>query len=374
MNGTPLVMPVNMGDNVIVEEGIARVGPADVKRLGRHKLAPGDIVFGRRGDIGRRSIVRPNEAGWLCGTGCLAVKFGRDLAQVNPEWIAHFVGTSQARGWLIDNAVGGTMANLNTHILSALPLELPPKSEQDRVVHAIDEISGVEHKIIRLLAKKRAIKQGMMRSLLTGETRLAGFGNAWRRRRVSDILGPRSEVNRAGESLEVLSCTKHEGFVRSLDFFKNQVFSRDLTGYRIIHRGDIGYPANHVEEGSIGVQNLFDRALVSPIYVVMHPLGGDDTYFLQRQMKLESFRQRFARATNASVDRRGSLRWGEFSRIEVDLPDPDEQRAIATVLRDAESEIEALERRLDATRDIKQGIVQELLTGRTRLVPSEAPV
>jgi type I restriction enzyme S subunit len=103
----------------------------------------------------------------------------------------------------------------------------------------------------------------------------------------------------------------------------------------------------------------------------MHDVGGNDTYFLQRQLKMESLRQQFARATNASVNRRGSLRWNEFSRINVQVPTPQEQRTIAQVLRDVDAEIECLERRLTSTRLIKQGMMQELLTGRTRLPVEE---
>ncbi len=95
-----------------------------------------------------------------------------------------------------------------------------------------------------------------------------GLDAAERARRERVRLAARVERYTGNESLEVLSCTKYQGFVRSLDYFKNQVFSRNLSGYRVIRRGDIGYPANHVEEGSIGVQEAYEEALVSPIYVV----------------------------------------------------------------------------------------------------------
>ena len=178
---------------------------------------------------------------------------------------------------------------------------------------------------------------------------------------------PRVERYDGFSRLEVLTCSKHRGFLRSLDYFKNQVFSRDLSGYKVIRLGDIGYPANHVEEGSIGVQESYDAALVSPIYVVMQPLGEADTFFLQRQLKLDYYRQEFSRVTNSSVDRRGSLRWREFSQIEVNVPEYEEQRAISVVLRSSEMELDALHQRLRKARDIKTGMMQQLLSGRTRL-------
>ena len=219
----------------------------------------------------------------------------------------------------------------------------------------------------RAVTKKQSIKQGMMEQLLTGRTRLHGFNGEWKVRKIGELLAPRVERHLGSEKLEVLSCTKHEGFVRSLDYFKNRVFSRNLSGYKIIRYGDIGYPANHVEEGSIGVQESYEAALVSPIYVVMRPLPAVDTYFLQRQLKLDRFRQEFARTTNASVNRRGSLRWPQFSQIAVLVPEYHEQRAISRCIRDSEAEVESFQRRLAKAQAMKQGMMQQLLTGRTRL-------
>ena len=250
-------------------------------------------------------------------------------------------------------------------------ISLPQVQEQRAITRVISDVDDQIIALRQLVTKKQAIRQGMMQQLLTGQTRLPGFREPWRHLRVDELLVPRTERNTQGLHLDVLTCTKHHGFVRSLDYFKNQVFSRDLNGYRVIYRGDIGYPANHVEEGSIGVQEIADRGLVSPIYVVMRAKGGIDTYFLQRQLKLESFRQEFSRVTNASVNRRGSLRWKEFSQITVKVPELVEQHAISSALRDVESDIEVLGRRLEQAKALKQGMMQELLTGRTRL-PVEA--
>ncbi|MEU8772649.1 restriction endonuclease subunit S [Streptomyces sp. NPDC048606] len=262
---------------------------------------------------------------------------------------------------------GASRYKLTKAALTELPIPVPSKQEQQAIVNAVSDISDLLRLLDSLVTKKQEIRRGLMQQLLTGRTRLPGFTETWRRCSISELLRPRSERNASAENLTVLTCTKSMGFVRSMDYFKNQVFSRDLRGYRVIHRGDIGYPANHVEEGSIGVQELEDRALVSPIYVVMEPRPGVDSYFLQRMLKLETYRQKFSQATNASVDRRGSLRWSEFSQIEVSVPDVEEQRRISCVLRDSELEIEKLEQRLRVARDIKRGVMQELLSGRTRL-------
>ncbi|MGD9663578.1 MAG: restriction endonuclease subunit S, partial [Porticoccaceae bacterium] len=74
--GTPVVMPKDIIEGRIEEAGIARVGASHVERLTQHKLKLGDIVYGRRGDIGRQALVRHENIGWLCGTGCLKITLG----------------------------------------------------------------------------------------------------------------------------------------------------------------------------------------------------------------------------------------------------------------------------------------------------------
>jgi type I restriction enzyme, S subunit len=109
-------------------------------------------------------------------------------------------------------------------------------------------------------------------------------------------------------------------------------------------------------------------ALVSPIYVVFSPNEAVDGSFLYRVLKLDSFRQVFKSATTSSVDRRGSLRWPAFSQLTVTIPPTrEEQVAIAQLISDMEANLASIEQYRDKARDLKQGMMQELLTGRTRL-------
>ena len=127
--GVPVVMPTNIGDGGIVEDGIARIDQADVERLSQHKLQLGDIVFSRRGDVTKNALIRPHEVGWFCGTGCLKVRLG-DESKATAKFISHCLRMPDIKDWLIRHAVGATMPNLNTGILSAVPIHLPPLKTQ----------------------------------------------------------------------------------------------------------------------------------------------------------------------------------------------------------------------------------------------------
>ena len=329
-------------------------------------LPKGTVVFSRTATVGKASIMgrematSQDFANYICGpdvyNGYLVYLF-RHMA---PEWKKLMAGS-------IHNTV-------YMPVFRALKVVLPTRNEQEAIAEALSDADALIESLSLLLAKKRQIKQGAMQELLTGKKRLPGFSGQWTHHEIGDIASPSTEVNADGEALPVLACSKHFGFVDSLGFFKNQVFSRDTASYKVVRRGQIGYPANHIEEGSIGLQDLYEAALVSPIYVVFSTAPGIDSYFLHRLLKLDQYRQTFSSATSASVDRRGSLRWPEFSKINVVLPLYEEQCAVRQVLRELEAEIAVVEAKLDKARLVKQGMSQELLTGRIRLVQPASKV
>lgn len=139
-SGIPSIMPQNIGDNRVVPEGIARITKQDAERLSRYRVRPWDIVYSRRGDVERRALIRPSQDGWLCGTGCLRVRFGG--GQISPVFASYYLGDSRVREWIVRHAHGATMPNLNTSILSALPFVVPPPEEQQfiaRILGVLDD-------------------------------------------------------------------------------------------------------------------------------------------------------------------------------------------------------------------------------------------
>ncbi len=367
--GTPFVnvMEVTRHEALSVAQVPGRVSLRSIV-LARYLVKRGDVLFNRTSEtldeVGLASVYVGDEPVVFGGF----VLRGRPITSaLDPGFAKYALRAASVREQIVTRGQGEIRANIGQRDLRTVRVHLPSVPEQRVIASALDDASRHISRLDACIVKHRQLHTGLMQSLLTGTSRLPNFESTWQRLKLEQVLAPRTERNTKGTELEVLSCTKHLGFVRSLDYFKNQVFSRDLSTYRVIQRGDIGYPANHIEEGSIGVQELYDVGVVSPIYVVMRPIGGTDSFFLQRQLKLEAYRQEFAKVTNASVNRRGSLRWPEFSQIEVIIPSSDEQRAISEVLRDAEREIRALELRRIKAANMKQGMMQELLTARTRL-------
>ncbi|WP_156842616.1 restriction endonuclease subunit S [Novosphingobium aquimarinum] len=256
---------------------------------------------------------------------------------------------------------------------------LPPLHEQREIAETLATWDRAIETVEALIANARAQKQALMQQLLPHGTsppkkRLAGFSGEWRTLRIGDVTKEISE--RAGEEAgyPVLSCSKYDGMVESLTYFKKKVYSDDTSNYKVMRRGTFGFPSNHIEEGSIGYQDLFDAGIVSPIYCVFVTDAQVDDGFLYKLLKTDRYRQIFAAATNASVDRRGSLRWKEFSRIPLPLPPLAEQRAINEAVNAVADVQRGYEAQLTALRQEKAALMQQLLTGKRRVKLPESEV
>lgn len=157
--GIPSIMPTNIGDNRIVEDGIVRITEEDANRLGQHRVEVGDIVYSRRGDVEKRALIREREKGWLCGTGCLKVRLGSGV--VDPHFASLFLGHPSIREWIVRQAVGATMPNLNTSIMSSVPFALPPLAEQKAIASALGALDDK----IELNRRMNATLEAMARAL-----------------------------------------------------------------------------------------------------------------------------------------------------------------------------------------------------------------
>ncbi len=150
--GTPVVMPKDIIDGTITEDGIARVSDSHVQRLSRHRVQLGDILFSRRGDVGRCALVCEREVGWLCGTGCLRVTVDSKMA--DSKYIFYYLQQPASMDWIEKHAIGATMLNLNTGILGNVPVAFPDIPTQHRIasiLSAYDDLIENNRRQIKLL-------------------------------------------------------------------------------------------------------------------------------------------------------------------------------------------------------------------------------
>lgn len=191
--GTPVVMPKDIVNGTISEEGIARVSEEHVLRLSRHKVRTGDILFSRRGDVGRCAYISPKEQGWLCGTGCLRVTVDAKVA--DSKFIFYYLQQTSAIDWIEKHAIGATMLNLNTGILANVPIMLPSLSTQHRIasiLSAYDDLIENNRRQIKLLeeAAQRLYREWFVELRFPGHEGVKvvdGVPEGWKKQKLVDI-------------------------------------------------------------------------------------------------------------------------------------------------------------------------------------------
>lgn len=252
--------------------------------------------------------------------------------------------------------------------LKLLKLPLPPLAEQEKIAEILSTWDKAIDKQTQLIEKLELRKKGLMQQLLTGKKRLPGFTGEWKKIAIKYFATEVSLKNRLNENWEVLSCTKYDGLVSSLQYFGRQVFSKDVTKYKIVPQYSFAYATNHIEEGSIGYQGIYKNALISPMYTVFKTDANlINDVFLYKLLKSHHAMYLYHAMMEGSIDRRGGLRWDNFSKIKFVVPSLQEQTAIANILSLCDKEIRLSQDKLVAMKKQKKGLMQVLLTGKKRV-------
>ncbi len=297
------------------------------------------------------------------------------------KYLLYYFLSSKGHNSVCRLSTGSTALGIKQRTLKTVLIPLPSLPEQKKIAEILSTWDNSIDQTRKLIDVKKRRKKALMQQLLTGKKRLPGFSKSkglksyrffdlpedWECLQIRDVAEEYSARNTGRDKRTVLSCSKHLGFVESSEYFGKQVFSADTSNYKVIRRNYFGYPSNHIEEGSIGLLLSHDIGIVSPIYIVFKCIDSVVPEYLYAVFKTDTFRHIFAISTNASVDRRGSLRWRAFSLIRTPLPSTKEQQAIVEVLKVADNEIVQFERKLKALEKQKRGLMQRLLTGEVRV-------
>ena len=138
-DGIPCIMPANMKDNRLNLTGIVRIKPEDAQRLHRNIVQAGDIVYSRRGDVTQKALISEKEDGYFCGTGCLLLRPG---SKIDPAFLTYYLSTKTYQSWIVGQAVGATMPNLNTGILQRVSFCAPPLAEQQKIAKVLSTLDA----------------------------------------------------------------------------------------------------------------------------------------------------------------------------------------------------------------------------------------
>ncbi|WP_082530396.1 restriction endonuclease subunit S [Aeromicrobium sp. Root344] len=356
-----------------------RIDPLNAEAA-RTRLAPGDLLVSITADIGIIGYVDesvPSPA--YINQHIARVRLDPKLA--DSRFVAYYLSSWEPQRRFVGSTDTGAKAGMNLTTVSSLSTVVPPVPEQKRIAAALADVDSLIASLVRLIGKKVAIKQGMMQTLLTGETRLPGFTEPWTDVRLGDHVTYVKTVALSRAQLDTTSPLRylHYGDIHtrvavSLDAAHEPMprVAANLTGRAgRLRTGDLVFA--DASEDPDGVGKSVEITAVPPEGAVpgLHTIAArfDKTVladgFKAYLQFIPAFRDqllRLAAGTKVLATTRSNI-----SSVTLPLASVAEQRAIAEALRNAESEIEVLRVRLTKTRSIKTGMMQQLLTGRTRL-------
>jgi type I restriction enzyme, S subunit len=168
--GIPVVMPKNIIDGRVMEDGIARINEENAERLSRHRLHPGDIVYGRRGDIGRRALVDKRQSGWLCGTGCLRISLGDRI--LDSGFLYYYLGQIDVVRAIANQAIGATLPNLNTGIIRNISISYPELAVQRQIARALAAYDDLIDNNLRRNRVLRGMRDILLPKLFDAESKV----------------------------------------------------------------------------------------------------------------------------------------------------------------------------------------------------------
>ena len=271
-------------------------------------------------------------------------------------------------------ATGNGQPNLNTGLISEIAIPFPPLPEQRTIATALSDVDALLSGLDSLIAKKQNLKQAAMQQLLTGQTRLSGFSGEWEVKRLGELAKvakgrglSKGLLATSGSNACILYGELFTTYARVIETVVSKTNSSDgLPG----QRGDVLLKGSTTTKGidlAVASALLTDEVLLGGDINVVRMKGeaGYDPVFMAN---LLTHTQKLAIADLAQGSTNIHLSGRNLLNLTLFLPVVAEQTAIATVLSDMDTELAALQARRDKTRALKQGMMQELLTGRIRLV------
>lgn len=344
----------------------------DEKDIQKYSLVKGDVLFNRTNSadlVGKTSLYRGEYPAIYAG---YLIKLNYDRKKVVGEYLNYILNTQEAKEYCLAVKTDGvSQSNINAQKIGAFLFHLPPFEEQKKISEFLSDVDNLIFSLQKLIEKKKAIKQGAMQELLTGKKRLPGFSGEWSKQQLGDICNivnggtPSTSIAEFWNG-KILWCTPTDITSCSTKYIYT-------TESKITESGLKASSATLLPKGAL---LLCSRATIGEVriagntictnqgfksLVVHQNISNEWLYYMVHVLKFNMLEKAIG-STFLEISKK------DLAELDIIVPEFTEQKAIAQVLSDMDSEIELLEKKLAKYQQIKQGMMQELLTGRIRLV------
>lgn len=335
------------------------------------KLQDGDVVLVKTGSTYGKSAYVDNLK-WATTLNPQIVVFKN--VKINKKLFAYFVQTPEFQKQIEATIVGGAIPTLSQNQVYQFEITFPiDVGEQKRIAEALSDVDGMISSLEKLIAKKKAVKQGAMQELLTGKKRLPGFTGEWHH----EPFGKLCTICRGGSPRPIQDylTTSDSGInwikigdvkpnAKYITSTQEKIVESGVSMSRRVYKGDF-ILSNSMSFGRPYILKL-DGCIHDGWLAIQDYQVAFDTDFLYYVLGSNYvFEQYIQMAAGSSVQ---NLNKEKVAQLKLYIPALEEQTAIASILSDMDNEIEALEQKLEKTHQIKQGMMQQLLTGKIRLV------
>ena len=272
-------------------------------------------------------------------------------------------------------AQGSTRFTLSLPAFEELQILIPTIPEQKKIASILTSVDEVIVKTQSQIEKLQDLKKGMMNELLTKgightefkDSELGRIPKNWTINNLKKFCKKVDKKYHGNNHIPVLSVTKHAGFVNSLEYFKKQVFSKDLKSYKLVAKGQFAYATIHLDEGSLGLLKEYDFGLISPMYTVFETNDDINNDYLFMLMKSDIFMKKYHTIGQGSIDRRMTISFDSLSQLKMCFPTLKEQNEIVRITNQINKNINLSIKKLNQTQSLKKSLMQDLLTGKVRV-------
>jgi type I restriction enzyme S subunit len=349
----------------------------------QHRLAYGDVIFNTRNTldlVGKVGIWRDELPVAYYNSNLMRFEFDSQVI-CSAEYANYALNTSDSISRLRALATGTTsVAAIYTRDLMELEVIVPTMAEQTVIAKALSDVDVLIAGLEKLIAKKRDLKQAAMQQLLTGQTRLPGFSGEWAVKRLGDVGECLRGVSYKGDAdLFPHDTDRSKRLLRSNNVQESLVVTSDLQyvkvdrvrEHQVLREGDILICMANGSKALVGKAGYFqiNDGFEYTFGAFMGAYRGNEqanrrfVFYLFQTNRYRDYITNLLAGSSIN-----NLSPSSIESLEFNFPELDEQDAIAQALRDMDGELASLESRLAKTHTIKQGMMQELLTGKTRLV------
>jgi type I restriction enzyme S subunit len=364
----PLLVGSNVSENAIDSATANRITKASNDMLSASRLVAGDLVTVRVGEPGVTAVVPPE----LDGCNCASMMIVRQHPSFDSHRLCCMMNSRHGRKQVEHVQYGTAQKQFNISDAVDFHYPVPPLPEQRAIATALSDVDGLQGGLGRLIAKKRDLKQAAMQQLLTGRIRLPGFHGVWEAKR----LGELARIQRGASPRPIDNPVWFDessliGWVRISDVTRADLFLHEttqrLSPLGVKHSRPV--PANSL---IMSICATVGRPIITKIDVCIHD-GFVVFENLEADQRFLYYVLRWIEPDWSKHGQTGSqmnLNTGLINGTRISLPTLSEQTAISEVLTAMDLELAAIEQRREKASALKQAMMQELLTGKTRLVPA----